>query len=122
MKTAARIENVLEQLNKGLPPKVREPDSPEHSMQPMPDVTPAKSKIQHRTAKRIVHEPAEFILRVQSCRRAQEGIVPPKNNERPYNQEIRPTFVTLLRLNVRKAWTRSNEREFQHTTRNSRGG
>src|SRR5215469_9675366 len=57
IKTAARAEKVLEQLNKGLPPEVREPGTPENSMQPMPDVTPAKSKIQHRTAKRIVHEP-----------------------------------------------------------------
>jgi len=75
---------------------------------------------QYRTAKRIVHEPAEFILRVQSCRRSQD--VPPKNNERLYNHEIRPTFVTFLRLNVRAAWTPSNEREIQHTTRNSQGG
>ena len=46
MKTAARAEKVLEQLNKGLPPEVREPDTRENSMEPMPDVTPAKSKIQ----------------------------------------------------------------------------
>jgi len=45
MKTAARAEKVLEQLNKGLPPEVREPDTPRNSMQPMP-VTPAESKIQ----------------------------------------------------------------------------
>jgi len=35
---------VLEQLNKGLPPEVREPDTRENSMQPVPDVTLAKSK------------------------------------------------------------------------------
>ena len=46
MKTAARAEKVLEQLNKGLPPEVREPDTRENSMDPMPDVTPAKSTIQ----------------------------------------------------------------------------
>ena len=45
MKTAARAEKVLEQLNKGLPPEVREPDPPRNFMQPMP-VTPAESKIQ----------------------------------------------------------------------------
>ena len=44
MKTAARAEMVLEQLNKGLPPEVREPDARENSMQPVPNVTPAKSK------------------------------------------------------------------------------
>jgi len=44
MNTAARAEKVLEQLNKGLPPEVGEPDTPKNSMQPMP-VTPAKSKI-----------------------------------------------------------------------------
>jgi len=48
--------------------------------------------------------------------------VPPKSDERLYNQKIRSTFVTLLGLNVRSAWTRNNEREFQHTTRNSQGG
>jgi hypothetical protein len=35
MKTAARAEKVLEQLNKGLPPEVREPGTPENSMQPI---------------------------------------------------------------------------------------
>ena len=45
MKTAARAEKVLEQLNEGLPPEVREPDTPRNFMQPMP-VTPAESKIQ----------------------------------------------------------------------------
>jgi len=44
MKSAARAEKVLKQLNRGLPlpPEVREPDTRENSMPPMPDVTAAK--------------------------------------------------------------------------------
>jgi len=38
MKTAARAEKVLEQLNKGLPPEVR--GTRENSMDPMPDDQP----------------------------------------------------------------------------------
>jgi len=54
MKTAARAEKLLEQLNKGLPPEVREPDTPRNFMQPMP-VTPAESKIQPEFGYSFVH-------------------------------------------------------------------
>ena len=70
MKTAARVENVLEQLNKGLPPEVREPDTPENSMQPMPDVKPAKSKIQQCTAQL---EPGERNSPTYACKRDRDG-------------------------------------------------
>ena len=70
MKTAARVENVLEQLNKGLPPEVREADTPENSMQPMPDVKLAKSKILQCTAQL---EPGERNSPTYACKRDRDG-------------------------------------------------